>query len=163
MCMQANGRQQQLPQQQQQQPFAPYIQQPQQQQQQQQQPQQPQPVSLARRAAPAPQPVLLNMTQVVNKQVITTLTAKSLGYANSLLVDTRRWEVVSFDLLDKQGVGSVRIASVPLSTVMQLGDVVLVKDETAANRTGFSGYDCMDIIGLEVKTTYGELLGKVCT
>ncbi|MEW5320525.1 MAG: hypothetical protein WDW38_011592 [Sanguina aurantia] len=160
--MQANGRQQLPQQQQQQQPFAPYIQQPQQQQQQQQQkPQQPQPVSLARRAAPAPQPVLLNMTQVVNKQVITTLTAKSLGYANSLLVDTRRWEVVSFDLLDKQGVGSVRIASVPLSTVMQLGDVLLVKDETAANRTGFSGYDCMDIIGLEVKTTYGELLGKV--
>ena len=101
--------------------------------------------SLVRRPSLAPmvvqqqqQPVAIDMTQVVGKQVITRTTGRDLGVVTCMWVDPGRGEVVSLDLEDKKGGGgvggalSVRsglVTNIGLGRLTQIGDVVLVQDE----------------------------------
>ncbi len=75
------------------------------------------------------QPLVLGMSQVVGKQVITRTTGRDLGVVSGMWVDPSTGEVVSMDLDDKKGVGSMRIANIHLSRLTQIGDVVLVHDD----------------------------------
>ena len=123
--------------------------------------------ALVRRASYAPVPqqqdVVLKMSQVLNKQVITRTTGRSLGLVSAMWVDPARAEVVSLDLEERKGVGSARVvANIPLSRLTQIGDVVLVHDEQVLyeapldSRMGF-----MNLTGVEVRTQIGTFLGKV--
>ena len=102
--------------------------------------------SLVRRPSLAPmvvqqpqQPVAIDMTQVVGKQVITRTTGRDLGVVTCMWVDPGRGEVVSLDLEDKKGGGGVGgalsavrsglVTNIGLGRLTQIGDVVLVQDE----------------------------------
>lgn len=65
---------------------------------------------------------------------------------------------------EKKGLSANRIGNIPLSALRQIGDVVLVHDESGLYeqdldaRMGF-----VNPLGLEVRTAGGEFLGKVGT
>lgn len=70
------------------------------------------PKALARRPSYAPaqqQQVFIEMSQVLNKTVITRTTGRNLGTVSALWVDPVRYEVVSLDLDDKKGMQSTRV------------------------------------------------------
>lgn len=117
--------------------------------------------ALVRRPAPQ-QTIYIDMSQVVGKQVITRTTGRNLGTVSSMWVDPVRYEVVSLDIDDKKGVGSTRVANIPLARLTQIGDVVLVHDETVLYDAPLDGrYGYMLLTGMEVRTRSGEFLGKV--
>mmetsp|Transcript_5540 Transcript_5540/g.9626 ORF Transcript_5540/g.9626 Transcript_5540/m.9626 type:complete len:599 (-) Transcript_5540:1232-3028(-) len=108
------------------------------------------------------QPVAIEMTQVVGKQVITRTTGRNLGVISGMWVDPVRYELVSLDLDDKKGVGSTRVCNFPLSRLTQIGDVVLVHDEAVLYDQPLDGrYGYYILTGMEVRTRSGEFLGKV--
>eukprot|EP00197_Chlamydomonas_leiostraca_P003896 CAMPEP_0202868690 /NCGR_PEP_ID=MMETSP1391-20130828/11016_1 /ASSEMBLY_ACC=CAM_ASM_000867 /TAXON_ID=1034604 /ORGANISM="Chlamydomonas leiostraca, Strain SAG 11-49" /LENGTH=527 /DNA_ID=CAMNT_0049548889 /DNA_START=201 /DNA_END=1784 /DNA_ORIENTATION=- len=117
--------------------------------------------ALVRRPTP-PQLVFVDMSQVVGKQVITRTTGRNLGTIGNMWVDPVRYEVVSLDLEKKEGVQSTRIANFPLSRLTQIGDVVLVHDDSVLYDQPLDGrYGYYLLAGMEVKTRSGEFLGKV--
>eukprot|EP00798_Chlamydomonas_sp_ICE-L_P023096 gene23096-30293_t len=129
-------------------------------------PQQPSTLSaLVRRpAVPSPQPVSLEQSQVLGKQVITCNTGRSLGVASFMWVDPTKAEVVSLDLVDKKGGkgSNNRSANIPFSVINQIGDVILVDDESAMYQQPLDGrYGFLVLSGMEVKTRSGDFLGKV--
>lgn len=91
--------------------------------------------------APAVQPIAIDMTQVIGKQVITRSTGRDLGVVSCMWVDPNRGEVVSLDLEEKKsslvlttgsgarGGGGGMVTNVALGRLVQIGDVVLVQDE----------------------------------
>ena len=113
--------------------------------------------SLVRRPSLAPmvvqqpqQPVAIDMTQVVGKQVITRTTGRDLGVVTCMWVDPGRGEVVSLDLEDKKGGGgvggalSVRsglVTNIGLGRLTQIGDVVLVQDEQVGKGDAWDAWD----------------------
>lgn len=121
----------------------------------------PKSAALARRQQPQ-QMVYIEMSQVMGKQVITRTTGRNLGVISAMWVDPVRYEVVSLDLDDKKGVGSMRIANFPLARLTQIGDVVLVHDETVMYEQPLDGrYGYYVLAGMEVRTRNGDFLGKV--
>ena len=161
------GAPQQQPLTQQAQQFQP--QQPQAYQQQQAEPKAEVSAALVRRPSFAPvqqQPVFLDMSQVVGKQVITRTTGRCLGIASYMWVDPSRGEVVSLDLDEKKGPvgGTSRVGNIPLSRLTQIGDVILVNDETVLYEQPLDGrFGFLIMIGMEVRTRSGDFLGKVRT
>ncbi|KAJ9516183.1 hypothetical protein QJQ45_024611 [Haematococcus lacustris] len=126
------------------------------------------PSALARRPSTALQasqpmsPVLVDLSQVVGKQVITRTTGRNLGVVGGLWVDPVRLQVLSVDLDDKKGVGSKQIANFPLARLEQIGDVVLVHDDKVLYEPALDGrFGYYMLPGLEVRTRSGEYLGKV--
>ncbi|KAG1680960.1 hypothetical protein FOA52_009919 [Chlamydomonas sp. UWO 241] len=121
--------------------------------------------ALVRRSQPAPvqqQEVFVDMSQVVGKKVITRTTGRDLGTVACLWVDPRAGEVVSLDLDDKKGAGSTRIANIYLSRLTQIGDVVLVHDESVLYDQPLDGrYGFVVLPGMDVRTRSGDFLGKV--
>lgn len=116
--------------------------------------------------APAPpvqaQVVYIDMSQVVGKRVITTSTGRDLGVVSCMWVDPSRGEVVSMDLDDKKGVGAQRVANIALSRLTQIGDVVLVQDETVLYDQPLDGrFGFVVLAGMEVRSRGGDFLGKV--
>lgn len=125
-----------------------------------------QPMALARRPIYQPvqpqQPVFLNLSQVSDKQVITRNTGKNLGTMGEAWVDPQRLEVVSFEVESKRGVGSSVTGNVPLAMLKQIGDVVLVQDELPPDQVPLDArYGFVKLLGLEVRTRMGRVLGKV--
>jgi len=110
-----------------------------------------------------PSEVYLDFSLVSGKQVITRTQGRNLGTVSSAWVDPQRYEVVSLDIDDKKTVGSrVGLANVPLSRLTQIGDVVLVTDDTALYEPPMDGrFGYYTLTGMEVRTRSGEFLGKV--
>ena len=109
-------------------------------------------------------------------QVITRSTGRDLGTVTCMWIDPSRGEVVSLDLEDKKssgGGGAAGVLSsaagsgglvtnVALARLMQIGDVVLVQDETVLYDQPLDGrYGFLVLSGMEVRTRGGEFLGKV--
>ncbi len=99
-------------------------------------PQQQQPPLQRTIAAPTPAPyvppavraddaVYLGRSQLVNKQVVTRTTGRSLGYISQMYVDTGRLEVVYMDLKPTQLATETR-ANLLLSSLRQIGVWILV-------------------------------------
>lgn len=109
--------------------------------------------------------VYIDMSQVVGKRVITTSTGRDLGVVSCMWVDPARGEVVSMDLDDKKGVGAQRVANIGLSRLTQIGDVVLVQDESVLYDQPLDGrFGYVVLAGMEVRSRSGDFLGKVrCT
>lgn len=98
-------------------------------------------------------------SDILNTQVITRDTGKRLGVVKELLVDIDRREVVALGLRDNL----LSIAGMPrymlLTSISQMGDVILVEDESAVEDLDAELYSTL--ISSEVITETGELLGKV--
>ena len=95
-------------------------------------------------------------------QVVTRTTGKSLGFVSQLWVDVDRGEVVALGLREQllPGVMSGTEHTMQLSSIRQVGDVILVDDddviEDDLNLTPYS-----TMISSEVITESGEMLGRL--
>lgn len=95
-------------------------------------------------------------------QVITRNAGKRLGVVSQIWVDIDRGEVVAFGLRESilSGVVSGTQQVMSLSSIRQIGDVILVDDDAAVdediNVTPFS-----TLVNCEVVTETGEMLGRV--
>lgn len=95
-------------------------------------------------------------------QVVTRTTGKSLGFVSQLWVDVDRGEVVAVGLREQilPGVMSGTEHTMQLSSIRQVGDVILVDDddviEDDLNLTPYS-----TMINSEVITESGEMLGRL--
>ena len=133
----------------------------------QQQPQQQQQqVALTRRQAFAPvqsqrAKYLSIAQQIMDKQVITCDSGRSLGVTGEAWVDPFRMEVVSIDLEAKKAVGNTWIGSMALQMLRQVGDVVLVEENALSGPILDGRFNYVKLLGLEVRTPMGRVLGKV--
>ncbi|NES18816.1 MAG: photosystem reaction center subunit H [Symploca sp. SIO3E6] len=98
-------------------------------------------------------------SDIVNTQVITREDGKRLGIVKELLVDIDRREVVALGMRDNL----ISVAGMPrymfLSSIRQIGDVILVEDEDVIEDVDVDAYS--NLINNEVITEVGELLGRV--
>ncbi|MBW4574055.1 MAG: PRC-barrel domain-containing protein [Aphanothece sp. CMT-3BRIN-NPC111] len=98
-------------------------------------------------------------SDIINTPVVTLDSAKRLGVVKELLVDIDRREVVALGLRDNL----ISIAGMPrymfLSSIRQMGDVILVDDENIIEDIDVDAYS--NLINSEVITETGELLGRV--
>lgn len=103
--------------------------------------------------------IIRQRSEILNTQVITRDTGKRIGVVKELLVDIDRREVVALGLRDSL----VSIAGMPrfmmLNSIEKIGDVILVADENVIEDIDVEAYS--NLIGSEVITETGELLGKV--
>jgi len=100
---------------------------------------------------------LQQRSDLVGTQVITKDTGKRLGVINQLWVDVDQRQVVALGLRDTLFTGNQRYMR--LESVRQIGDVILVDDDTAIENINIFSYS--PLVGSEVVTETGELLGKV--
>ncbi|MGF1497274.1 MAG: PRC-barrel domain-containing protein [Elainellaceae cyanobacterium] len=104
----------------------------------------------------------LQRSDILGTQIITRDTGKRLGVVSQLWVDIDRREVVALGLRESMlsGVLSNIQQTMLLSSVRQVGDVILVDDDTVLDQEvdveAFSS-----LINCEVITETGEMLGKV--
>jgi len=98
-------------------------------------------------------------SDIVNTQVITCANNKRLGIVKELLVDINRSEVVALGIRDSL----ISVAGMPrymlLSSIRQIGDVILVEDENVIKDIDIDAY--RNLLNNEVITDVGELLGWI--
>ena len=96
-------------------------------------------------------------------QVITRVTGNSLGSISNFFIDPDSLRIVSAALRPKGlGLGGTDYGNLLLETFCQIGDVVLVHDESVldfAPQDDSVGF--LDLIGCPVYTSQGDKLGKV--
>ncbi len=104
---------------------------------------------------------LWQRSELMGTQVITRDTGKRLGVVAEILVDVDRREVIALGLRDN--ILSRVVPGVPrylyLSSIRQVGDVVLVDSDEAIEDIDISPYSLM--VNSEVITESGEPLGRV--
>lgn len=95
-------------------------------------------------------------------QVITRSTGKRLGVVSQVWVDVDRGEVVALGLRDTilPGVMTGTEQTMLLSSIRQIGDVILVDDDLAAEET-VNLLPYSKLMNSEVITESGEMLGRV--
>lgn len=95
-------------------------------------------------------------------QVITRNSGKRLGVVSQIWVDVDRGEVVAFGLRENilSGVVSGTQQIMALSSIRQIGDVILVDDEAAVDED-VNVIPFSTLVNCEVVTETGELLGRV--
>ncbi|MBD2000361.1 PRC-barrel domain-containing protein [Leptolyngbya sp. FACHB-541] len=105
---------------------------------------------------------LCQRSDLLGTQVITRSTGKRLGVISQLWVDIDRREVVALGLRESMlsGVLSSTQQMMLLDSIRQIGDVILVDDETVLE-DAFNAEAYSALINSEVITETGELLGKV--
>ena len=95
-----------------------------------------------------------------DKQVITRTSGLQLGIISHFLIDPRTAMVVYLSLRAK-GLGGQDVGMVPLSALTQIGDVVLVHDESAVMEDVLRSRGLVRLIGHSVQSYDGTPLGKV--
>ena len=96
-------------------------------------------------------------SDLLGTQVITRTTGKRLGVVSQLWVDIDQQEVVALSLRPNLLYGTPQ--PMLLSSIRQIGDVILVDDEDVIEDIDVESYS--SLINCEVITETGELLGKV--
>ena len=113
--------------------------------------------------------VTLTRGQLVRKDVVTRTGGTRLGNVSQLWVDTDEWEVVAVDCRPVANgglspvvnvVGGGAVDHVLMSSLRQVGDVVLVHDENAVERR-WSSYGLSTVVGCDVVTERGTYIGRV--
>ncbi len=98
-------------------------------------------------------------SDILNSHVITRDTGKRLGVVKEILVDIDQREVVALGLRDSL----ISIAGMPryllLTSIRQMGDVILVDDDDVIEDIDGEAYSTL--INSEVITETGEMLGRV--
>ncbi|MQM20738.1 hypothetical protein Taro_053764 [Colocasia esculenta] len=101
---------------------------------------------------------MLRRSSLIAKQVISMQSARSLGFVSELWVDTTLWIVVVVEV--KPNLLSGEIEKLLLEDVHQVGDVVLVQDESVMeNEVKMIGLDTL--VGYDVVTSGRRNIGKV--
>jgi sporulation protein YlmC with PRC-barrel domain len=102
---------------------------------------------------------IIRRSDILNTQVITRDNGKRLGVVNQVWVDIDQREVVAISLRDSL----LAISGMPrymfLSSINQIGDVILVDNEDVIEDIDVEAYS--NLVNWEVITETGELLGKV--
>ena len=111
-----------------------------------------------RRYSGSSDPVYIQRSFLLGKPVITRTTGTNLGVVNQMWVDTNAWKVVALDVRPNMFFGEMD--SVMLDKLKQIGDVILVHDESDA-QNHIVLYGLNFLIGSEVVTEVGGYLGKV--
>lgn len=96
-------------------------------------------------------------SDLIGTQVITRESGKKLGVVSQIWVDVDQRQVVAIGLRENLISGTPRLML--LSSIVQVGDVILVEDEDAIEDIDVLNYSTL--ISNEVVTEAGELLGKV--
>jgi sporulation protein YlmC with PRC-barrel domain len=96
-------------------------------------------------------------SDLLGTQVITRSTGKRLGVVSQLWVDIDSQEVVALSLRPNLFYGTPQ--PMMLSSIRQIGDVILVDDDNVIEDVDVEVYNAL--INCEVITETGELLGKV--
>ncbi|MGA7933571.1 MAG: PRC-barrel domain-containing protein [Kovacikia sp.] len=96
-------------------------------------------------------------SDLLGTPVVTRDTAKKLGVVSQLWVDVDQREVVALSLRPNLLYGTPQ--PMFLSSIRQIGDVILVDDENVIEDIDVESYN--SLINCEVITETGELLGKV--
>lgn len=101
-------------------------------------------------------------SDLMGTQIITRNGGKRLGVVSQLWVDVDRREVVAIGMRESMlsGVLSNIQQTMLLTSVRQIGDVILVEDDSAIE-DDFNSEAYSSLINSEVITETGELLGKV--
>jgi sporulation protein YlmC with PRC-barrel domain len=105
---------------------------------------------------------LCQRSDLLGTQVITRDTGKRLGVVSQLWVDVDRREVVALGLRESMlsGVLSNTQQTMLLENIRQIGDVILVEDDTVLDdEVNVEAYS--KLVNSEVITETGELLGRV--
>lgn len=119
----------------------------------------------ARQAKQEQADVFLPRSVLMDKEVITRTSGKRLGYIDDVYVDPVTLEVTTLYL--RQNVSSISLGSstrehVSLSSLRQIGDVVLVHDESSLwDPPGDETMGFVKLVGSEVQTEDGLTLGKI--
>ncbi|MBC6421579.1 MAG: PRC-barrel domain-containing protein [Hormoscilla sp. SP5CHS1] len=104
---------------------------------------------------------IIQRSEFLGTQVITRDTGKRLGVVSQLWVDIDRQEVVAVSLRENPIAGL--LSSIPrymyLSSIRQIGDVILVDDDNVIKDIDVEAYS--SLINSEVITEAGEMLGRV--
>ncbi|ONK62670.1 uncharacterized protein A4U43_C07F6750 [Asparagus officinalis] len=101
---------------------------------------------------------MMRRSSLLAKQVISVETARSLGFVSQLWVDTSSWIVVSVEV--RPNLLSGDADKFLLDDVCQVGDVVLVQDESVMeNELKMIGLDTL--VGYDVVTSGRRNVGKV--
>eukprot|EP00268_Persea_americana_P041343 TRINITY_DN41156_c0_g1_i2.p1 TRINITY_DN41156_c0_g1~~TRINITY_DN41156_c0_g1_i2.p1 ORF type:complete len:504 (-),score=86.57 TRINITY_DN41156_c0_g1_i2:71-1582(-) len=101
---------------------------------------------------------VLRRSTMLAKQVISMESALSLGFVSQLWVDTRSWVVVLVEV--RPSLLSGEMERFPLEDICQVGDVVLVQDESVIeNKFKMIGLDTL--VGYNVVTPGRQNVGKV--
>lgn len=109
--------------------------------------------------------LLLPRSILMDKEIITRTSGKRLGYIDDIFVDPMSLEVKTLYL--RENVSSISIGSamrehVSLSSLRQIGDVVLVHDESSLwDPPGDENMGFVKVVGSEVQTEDGSTLGRV--
>ena len=102
---------------------------------------------------------IIRRSDILNTQVITRDNGRRLGIVNQLWVDIDRREVVAIGLRDSL----ISVSGIPrymyLSSVDQIGDVILVDNEDVIEDVDTEIYS--NLVNWEVITEAGEVLGRV--
>lgn len=102
---------------------------------------------------------IIRRSDILNTQVITRDNGKRLGVVNQVWVDIDQREVVAISLRDSL----LAISGMPrymfLSSINQIGDVILVDNEDVIEDIDVEAFS--NLVNWEVITETGELLGKV--
>lgn len=109
---------------------------------------------------PQPREVRLTRSDVVGKAVITRTSGLKLGVVRQAWVDASRWELVSLDVAPNALAIGESSDAVMLQSLRQVGDVVLVHDESVLE-SNLSTYGLNTLVGCELVTESGEYLGRV--
>lgn len=100
----------------------------------------------------------------MRKDVVTRTSGVRLGSAAQLWVDIDAWEVVALDVRPNNSifasVGGGAVDHVLMSSLRQVGDVILVHDESAVERR-WSSYGLSTVVGCDVVTERGTYIGRV--
>jgi len=116
--------------------------------------------SRATERPPKPREVRLTRSDVVGKAVITRTSGLKLGVVRQAWVDASRWELVSLDVAPNALAIGESSDAVMLQSLRQVGDVVLVHDESVLE-SNLSTYGLNTLVGCELVTESGEYLGRV--
>lgn len=120
-------------------------------------------MSISQSAELAASDILISRTLLMDKEVITRTSGRKLGYIHQLYVDPARLEVFSIYMRPNlSNFAATPTAHVLLSSLRQIGDVVLVHDEKSLmDPPGDENYGYVPLIGSEIQTEDGRVLGKV--
>ncbi|MCO5597861.1 hypothetical protein L7F22_051946 [Adiantum nelumboides] len=100
----------------------------------------------------------LKRSKVVAKQVISQSSARLIGFVSQLWVSVQLFRVVALEV--RPSLLSGEIDRVFLADVCQIGDVVLVNNESALENE-MTATDCETLVGYDVVTEGGNYIGKI--
>eukprot|EP00249_Psilotum_nudum_P021874 c28288_g1_i4 orf=468-2123(-) len=101
---------------------------------------------------------MFKRSRLMAKQVVSQSSALILGFVSQLWVNPRFWEVMALEM--RPSLLSGQSGQVLISDVCQVGDVILVRDDSALE-SELDALDCETLVGYDLVTEDGYRLGKV--